>query len=284
MKTTRTLLTSALLAASTQAFSEGTSPWLPIPGQLSATVNYTEQSGDSVFIQGETEVPALLITGNTADEIERTNTTLTISYGLSDGLAIDAVVGYGEVDAGRDSEAGIIDTLLGLSWQITDEYMNLALPTITVRVGAIIGGDYEGVRLASLGNASDGADLSLLVGKSFSSWFALSAGVGVLEYFDGDVPTAYYYELTSHFTPLPGWYFSLGYSENKDDSDLDFLDSAGGYGHGDVLKVRTERKLLKASVGYGFGNHGLALLYNDLIDGRNTLNDSGLTLSYTYAF
>lgn len=277
----RVILVGALLTVSTQAFCEGTSPWLPIPGQLSASINYTDQEGDTAYI-GDNELDVDMITGGAAEDFERNTTTLTFNYGISDNFALDVTLGYGEVEAGAaDSDQGIIDTLVGISWRMTDEFMDPALPTMTLRAGAIINGDYDGGRLAALGRDANGLELSFLIGKSLSSWFALSAEVGVQER-DNDVPTAYFYEVSTHFTPAPGWNLSLGYAEKEFDDDLDIGDP--GFTPDQFQEVGEERSLLKASVGYGFGNHGVALLYNDLLDGRNTVNDSALSLSYTFAF
>ena len=54
----RTLLVTSVLALPLVAVAEGSSPWLPIPGQLSLTLYQTEQSGNSAYI-GTANVPGI---------------------------------------------------------------------------------------------------------------------------------------------------------------------------------------------------------------------------------
>lgn len=274
---------SALLLAGVSAnvLAEGTSPWLPIPGQLSVSVGYADQSGDSAYI-GTQELDIDQITGGGADEFERETSTIALSYGLSDSLALDAVVSYAEVDSGRaDSDRGLGDSLLGLSWRVSDEYVQTQLPTITLRVGAILKGAYNGARLASIGKDANALEFAAIIGKSFTPWLSLSAQAGVQDY-DDDVPTYYFYELGAHFTPAPGWSIGLGYAEKEGDTDLDIGEP--GFSPARFQEVAEERSMVKASVGYGFGNQGIALLFSQVVDGRNTVEDDSLGFSYTYAF
>ncbi len=276
-------LAGALILAgvSGSAFAEGTSPWLPIPGQLAVSFGFSDQSGDSAYI-GTDELDIDQITGGGADEFERQTSTVSFSYGITDSLAFDAVLAYAEVDSGRaDSDKGLGDSLLGLSWRITDEYVQTDLPTITLRVGVIVNGDYDGARLASIGKDANAVEFAAIVGKSITPWLSLSAQAGVQDY-DDDVPTYYFYELGAHFTPAPGWSIGLGYAEKEGDTDLDIGEP--GFSPARFQEVAEERSMVKASVGYGFGNQGIALLYNQVVDGRNTVEDDSIGLSYTYAF
>lgn len=271
----------ALIGLSSTTVAEGTSPWLPIPGQLSVSIGFADQSGDSAYI-GTNELDIDQITGGAADEFERETTTAAISYGISDNLAFDAIIAYSEVDSGRaDSDRGIGDTQLGLSWRVADEYIQTHLPTITLRAGAIIKGSYDGARLASIGKDANAAELAVILGKTVTPWLSLSAQAGVQDYQD-DVPTYYFYELGAHFTPAPGWSLGLGYAEKEGDTNLDI--GGPGFTPARFQEVAEERSIVKASVGYGFGNQGIALLYNQVVDGRNTVEDDSIGFSYTYAF
>ncbi|GAB1255587.1 hypothetical protein NBRC116494_00890 [Aurantivibrio plasticivorans] len=281
MKSLHIVLAGVLISSSSFVTAEGTSPWLPIPGQFSSSINYSLQSGDSAYI-GDQELDVELITGSGASEFERASTTLSFSYGINDFLALDATIGYGDVEVGNaDEDSGLTDTTIGLSWRVTDEYFNPGFPTTTLRLGAIINGDYDGARLAAVGKDANGAEFSILLGKSFTNWFSVSAELGVQER-DNDVPTATYYAISTLFYPAPGWSLGLGYSDKTFDSNLDI--AGPGFSPDRFQEVAEERSLVKASVGYGFGNHGFALLYNNLVDGRNTVNDDAITLSYTLAF
>lgn len=147
----QTLLAAATLIMPLAALAEGDSPWLPIPGQVSLSVNHTEQSGDSAYI-GSTRLPLSAITGGGASKYRRSATQLRLGYGLSDAVSLDATLGYGKVRVGAaDNSSGRLDSILGVNWRVLDEFERPGLPTLTLRGAAIIKGGYDGARLAALG-------------------------------------------------------------------------------------------------------------------------------------
>ena len=186
-----------LLAMPTLSMAENTSPWLPIPGEASITLNYTQQQGDDAYI-GDQKISASDITGGAASSFDRNDAAVLFSYGISDNLALDALIGYGEVEAGSaDQDSGFTDSTIGLSWRVIDEFATADnVPTITFRGAVIIKGDYDGDRLAALGKAENGLQASAIIGKQLNDQFGLSAvddlpglkelkGAGLL---DGTVP------------------------------------------------------------------------------------------------
>ena len=149
----QTLLAAATLILPLAAVAENDSPWLPIPGQVSLSVDHTEQSGDSAYIAG-TRLPLSAITGGGASKYRRAATQLRLGYGLSDAVSLDATLGYGKVRVGAaDNSSGRLDSILGVNWRVLDEFERPGLPTLTLRGAAIIKGGYDGARLAALGNA-----------------------------------------------------------------------------------------------------------------------------------
>ena len=80
---THHLIAALALCAPLAALAEGDSPWLPIPGQLSLSVNLTQQSGDSAYI-GSADVPITGVTGGGASKFRRSSTQVRLGYGLSD--------------------------------------------------------------------------------------------------------------------------------------------------------------------------------------------------------
>lgn len=282
MKTCLLISSVAFATASMTALAESTSPWLPIPGQLSLTLNYTQQSGDSSYIN-QTDVPVIEITGGEAEEFERTTTSLIINYGISDSVALDAVIGYGEVDAGVSSnDSDRSDAIIGLSWRIVDEDFSI-LPTITTRVGAIIGGDYAVDQLASIGDGQNGLDVSILLGQNITNTFAINAEIGH-QTRDGNIPDATYYGVNLSLYVLDKIGLNIGYSVNEYGGELDL--AGPGFTPARFQEVRAERSLAKAGINYSFANnHGIAVNYATIVDGRNTIKDDSIVgVSYTYAF
>ena len=279
----RTLVISTLAALPLAAFAESDSPWLPIPGQASLSVNHTEQSGDNAYI-GDTLLPLSAITGGGASKYKRSTTSLRVDYGLSDAVSLDAALGYGKVKVGAaDNDSGQTDSTLGLRWRVLDEFENPALPTLTLRGAAIIKGSYEGARLASLGKGANGFEAAVVLGKQLTPAFALWGEVGAQKRAD-DVPGAIFVELGARYRFAPKWSASLGYSDKKFRGGLDI--GGAGFSPARFQQVREERGVVKLGVGFAVaGNQGIALNLAKTTSGRNTVKDDQVVgLSYTYAF
>ena len=279
----RHLLLSTLVTLPMVAFAEGDSPWLPIPGQFSLGLNHTEQSGDDAYI-GSKLMPLTAITGGAASKYKRATTTLRLDYGLSDALSLDATIGFAKVKVGAaDNDSGMTDSTLGLRWRVLDEYEDPALPTLTLRGAAILKGNYDGARLASVGKDANGFEVAIVVGKQITSTLALSGEVGVQNRSD-NVPNAVFYELAARYRFLPQWSASLGYTNKKFGGNLDI--GGAGFSPARFQQVREERGVVKAGVGYAFAsNQGVALNLAKTTSGRNTVkDDQAIGLSYTFAF
>ncbi len=281
---TRTALAAVLaLGLPLSALAEGDSPWLPIPGDLSISVNQTQQSGKSAYI-GSTELALTAITGGGADKYTRSTTQLRLGYGISDAMSVDATVGNGKVKVGRaDNDKGQTDSVIGLNWRVLDEFESPGVPTLTLRAAAIFKGSYDGGRLAALGNDANGVEIGVLLGKQLSPWFALWAEAGLQNRSD-NVPNASYYSLNGRFNVAPQWSLNLGVANKKYSGNLDI--GGPGFAPTRFQQVRAERTLVKGGVAWAFaGNQGLALNLAKVTSGRNTVKDDSVVgLSYTYAF
>lgn len=279
----KTLLIAAAMLAPAAALAESTSPWLPIPGQFSLGLNHTEQSGDSAYIGGM-KLPLSAITGGAASKYKRATTQVRFGYGISDSLAIDATLGYSKVRVGAaDNDKGVTDSVFGLSWRALDEYERPGLPTVTLRGAGLFKGDYDGGRLAAIGNDQNGFELSVLVGKEVIRGLALWAELGVQDR-SGGVPNAKFIEIGARYRFAPGWSANIGYSDKKYGGDLDI--GGPGFSPARFQEVRAERGVAKLGVGYAFaGNQGVALNLAKTQSGRNTVKDEQIVgLSYTFAF
>lgn len=277
------LLAVAALTLPLAALAENDSPWLPIPGQWTLSLNLTEQSGDGAYI-GTTLLPFTAITGGAASKYRRSTTTLRLGYGLSDAISLDATLGAGRVRVGAaDNDSGPSDSVLGVSWRVLDEFEQPGVPTLTLRAAAILNGSYDGARLAALGNDQNGFEVAVLLGKQITPALAVWAGLG-RQNRSGAVPSATYYDLGARYRFAPQWSASLGYSSKEYSGDLDI--GGAGFSPARFQEVRAERGLVKLGLGYAFaGNQGVALNFARVTSGRNTVKDDQIIgASYTVAF
>lgn len=279
----QTLLAAAAMALPLSALAEGDSPWLPIPGAFSFTLNQTEQSGKDAYI-GESKVPLSAITGGAASKYKRSTTNLRLGYGLSDAVSLDAVLGHGRVKVGAaDKDSGLTDSVLGINWRVLDEFERPGLPTLTLRGAAILKGNYDGARLAAVGNDQNGVEVAVILGKQITPSLALWAELGAQDR-SGSVPTAVFYEFGARYRFAPAWSASLGYSGKKYGGDLDI--GGPGFTPTRFQEVRAERGVAKLGVGFAFAaNQGVALNFARVVSGRNTVNDDQIIgFSYTLGF
>jgi hypothetical protein len=279
----RTLLAAAIITLPMTALAEGDSPWLPVPGDLAVTINHTQQSGDAAYI-GSTEVPLSTITGGAASKYERSTTTLRLGYGVSDSVSVDATLGYGKVKVGSaDKSSGQTDAIIGANWRVLDEFEKSGVPTVTLRAAAIINGNYDGARLAALGNDESGFELAALIGKQLTPTFGLWAEVGTQNR-SGAIPNATFYELGARYRFAPQWSASLGYTDKAYSGNLDI--GGPGFTPARFQEVKAERSIAKLGIGYAIsGNQGVSLNLARLVNGRNTVKDDQIVgISYTHAF
>jgi hypothetical protein len=267
----------------TAAHAAADSPWLPIPGQASLSLNHTQQTANDAYV-GSTQLPISGITGGAASKYERSATRLRVGYGLFDAVSLDATLGVGKVKVGAaDNDSGSLDTIVGVNWRVLDEYEQGGAPTITLRGAAIVKGSYDGAKLAALGNAQNGVEVALIIGKEVLPGLALWGEVGVLDH-SGAVPNATTVELGARYRFGGGFSASLGFAQEKYGGNLDI--GGPGFSPARFQEVRAERSLTKLGLGYAFaGNQGLALSFASTGKGRNTVKDKQIIgLGYTVGF
>lgn len=278
------IITATALTFPMLATAAGSSPYLPIPGEVALTINHTEQSGDEAYI-GDQELSFPAITGGAADEYERSTTTFLINYGLNDNVALDGQIGYSDVEVGRaDNDSGISDAMIGISWRIVDEFLTENSPTVTLHAAAIIKGSYDnGERLGAVGKDEGGFEVSVLLGKQITNSLSITGELGY-ENRTGNVPDAHFYSVNANYSLTDRWGLSAGYSFKEYNGSLDI--GGPGFTPARFQEVNEERELLKFGVGYAIsGNQGVSLNFATVVDGRNTVKDDEIIgVSYTYAF
>lgn len=168
-----TAASSALVAAIHVANAQ--TVWLVQPGTLVVTPSYSAQSFDEFYVgTAKMKLPA---------DLKQTSESARFDYGLTASLALDATIGYTEVKfsppGASFKRGGRDDAKLGLSYALLRE--SSELPAVTVRVGAIIAGNYSVPTTLPPINPGDGAsgfETSLSAGKALGEGFAVYGEVG----------------------------------------------------------------------------------------------------------
>lgn len=270
-------MTPSLVSAQSNA------PWLPIPGSGSIGVNYVNQTADSAYI-GDKQLPISGITGGGAQEYKRQSYGLKLVYGLADAVSLDASFGRGKVRVGAaDNSNGNTDSTIGVNWRVLDEYASRSVPTLTLRLAAIINGSYDGARLAALGKDSSGYELGATLGRQLGNSFRVWGGVG-LEKRSNDVPTATVFDINGAYSVTPNLSLSVGYTNKQFDGSLDI--GGPGFSPAAFQRVKEQRQTARLGASYALaGNQTIALNVGKVLNGRNTVKDDSIVgLGYSYGF
>jgi len=254
----------ALLLADVQAQF---SAYLPVAGRTEVTVSHTVVSFDS-FWAGTRRLDTRATLGSSGKD--QTTTLLTIERGLSARWAADLTVGHtrAKLDA-FPSDEGRADTVVGLRYQISDELesFNRTLPTLTLRLGGIIAGDYDEGLPFSAGDGASGADFSLLFGRSLNRWVTLLGDVGY-RWRDG-APEELLGSAGVAVT-CGQWVFSTAWRYEGSVSGLDIFGPGFGTAGG-FPQTKERNSTLQAGVGFPVGDQLYLQVYGALtLNGRNT--------------
>ncbi len=286
MKRTSVFSALALVAvgiAPSLVLAQSNSPWLPIPGGGSVGINYVNQSGDSAYI-GDKQLPISGITGGAAQEYKRQSYGLKLVYGVADAVSVDASIGRSEVRAGAaDNASGVTDSTIGVNWRVLDEFESRSLPTLTLRLAAIVNGSYDGARLAALGKDASGYELGATLGRQFGNAFRVWGGLS-LEKRSNNVPTATVFDLNGAYSVTPNLSLSVGYTNKKFDGSLDI--GGPSFSPAAFQRVKEQRETARVGASYAIaGNQTVAVNLGKVFGGRNTVKDSSiLGLGYSYGF
>lgn len=271
----------ALCAALGSRAFAAASPWLAEPGTGYASVSWVSQSADEFFL-AEQKMP----TPGGGEDLRQDTLWLLGNYAMSDNVGLDVQVGFasgefgGPTTADTDSFSGRADTSIGFTWRVVDEIVS-SVPSMAIRVGAIVAGDYETGHINSLGDGGDGTEASIIVGKFIGDRLGVSAEAGVRNRNNG-IPRNYFGNLAAIL--LVGKVsFGLDYRVVKSEPGLDI----GGVGFSPPRfpQVREERQLLGGQVLYNVSdNSSLGLFYVVVNDGRNTPASRAFGSSFTYSF
>jgi hypothetical protein len=271
----------AIIPAVSQA--QSVSPWLPIPGSGTVSLGYVDQSADSAYI-GDQKLPVSAITSGGASKYKRSTFGVNFNYGLSDSLSIDATVARGNVKVGAaDNSSGLTDTIIGLNWRVLDEYETRKAPTITLRLTAIINGDYDGAKLAALGKDASGIGLSAIIGRQFTSTLRAWGGVGY-ENRNNGVPDAISVDANIGYRVIPALDLTAGYASKQYDGKLDI--GGAGFTPAAFQQVKEQRQVAKLGASFAIAsNQTIGLGFAKVVSGRNTVKDDRIvSVNYSIGF
>ncbi len=343
----RNLLALTVASIPNFVFAEGDSPWMPVPGSFGIGVTYTDQVADTFYkTNAETtavdpsavkKVISTKYIGNgdqlnpNPDQQYRTTTEyLKVTWGITENFCVDALFGYSSSFARTgpnqpyqdplstnytnirpastpDSNKGVMDTMAGFKWRVIDEFAFSSIPTVTLRVNAIIKGSYDPQRLSALGKNSSGYEVAALFGKQFGADFSLAFEVGKqvrgealnkrsIVYASNpaipaenkfQIPSATFWEITGDWMFADEWSLYLARSNKTYESNGFDLGSKKYADYRPGFAALSEvRNIAKTGINWAFANnHGVALHLSKVLSGRNTLKDTRISsLSYDFTF
>jgi len=241
--------------------------WLPAPGRIDITPDYTFQTFDT-YQRGATSA-------KTANPVSQQTATVNLDIGISTTVAADVTLGYSDTyllaTAVPKSDTGMIDSLVGVRYRF--------LPTLALRVGAIIQGTYTRNFPFSVGDGASGVETSLLFGKTFGE-----SGAGTY----GD----FGYRHRNHAAP-DGIFGSAGVYKNVRRASLSLgyrhLQSLSGPNIGDPGFIFSQVKVVSNTMEFGVGIRGPHGQYYQFftaksVGGRNVGHKTIIGVATTFNF
>ncbi len=271
------LLTTIVFCASPSLVLAEGSPWLPGDGEFSVSADFITGSTDRFFIGDESM--------DLGGDLDGTFLWFNGAYGYDDRWAFDLRTGYArsEFETNQGPQEDIADTSIGVSYQFINQFAaDNGLPTVTVRAGYTLGGNYETATLDAIGDGASGLDLSLLVGKSLTDQFSVSADLTFRQR-DDDVADGVKYLISGFYsTPLPGLGLQLAAGGVRTDSNINI---EPGFDLDQLPQTDRDRDVLIAGANYGFENGvGLSVSYLALLNGTNVVDTDVTTFSISYSY
>jgi hypothetical protein len=265
--------------AASAVFAQGA--YLPEPGRVDAASFYSFQRTRDFYALGDTRFTL-------GDPLEQQTVRLDLDYGLAPGWAADLSVGWSTVSYdetqppflgvsllrdGRTRQSGLIDTRLGLRRTVLDEFasINEWTPTVAVRAGAIIEGDYDTGYITAPGDGSSGVELSLLAAKSLPATSTTLFGDLIWRGYGGAAPDAieasFGVSQRVRAVVLTGGVRHLHALDGGDILGPGFIRPDGSYAFPSVREINTS---LEAGLAVPLGPVTVALGFARTVKGENT--------------
>lgn len=177
------LCASSVLYGSENAPRKPFGEWVDLPAKQEFTVRAWYQESEAYHIWDGNRSHSVTVEKQGEDYgIDRTQGVIAMEYGITERWAADLNVGYGTVGtrsfnsaAGSESTTGLLDTTLGVRYQVVREGENVPswAPSVTFRAGAVLPGSYDREFPFAPGNRSAAIEPGLLF-KKHLGWTGFS--------------------------------------------------------------------------------------------------------------
>ncbi len=250
------------------------SPWLISPGTTSMQLSYVTQSADELYM-GETKRPL-------PNDLTQTTVWVDFAYGIADNMAIDARLGYSDFEySARQDENGTTDTLLGLTWRLRDEFVHDSGPSVALRMGVTLAGDYTAGKINSIGDGASGLEASLIVGKIITSKLSIAADAGY-RYRDSGVDNERFASVRGFYSLTNQLHTSVRYSVVRANGSLDINDPEFA---GNFTELAEDADIVELGLAYQFARgYQIGFGYGQVVDGRNTGINEIASISFGMTF
>lgn len=275
-------LVAALSVWANCALADG-SAWLPEPGSGYVSLSYVGQTADEYY-RAKSKRPT-----PRGESLSQGTVWLNGNYAFTDAWAADVQIGWARSDfvvgpmipTTMASFTGMVDSSIGLTWRLNDELAS-DFPSVALRGGAIIAGNYETGHINSLGDGADGYEVALIVGEFLGGSFGLSAEFGY-RFRSGATPD-------EAFTNISGvWLLSERLSASLDYRLVDAssgLDIGGpGFDPTRFPEVQEDSEMIAGRLYFAATDRlGLSFFHAAVVDGRNTPASAvyGAALNYSF--
>ncbi len=241
-------------------------PWLPSPGSTELTFSFTNQKADEFKPGADTaKLPASL---------KQDTLGVTLNYGISDSLALDANIGYANSKfiqvpglAPDGGLSGLTDSRLGLRFRLLDDLANDPV-TLTFGAAAILQGNYKTGALSAIGDGANALEISAALGKAITSNFNVYGVVGYRDR-EAPVPNETFFKVGANVNFTPQLFAGLDYQKVDARGGLDI--GGPGFSPSRFPEVQEDYSLTSVMLGYRFSrNFNAAIQYGDKKGQRNT--------------
>lgn len=264
------------------AFADG-SAWLNEPGSGYASVSVVSQVADEYY-RGKIKRST-----PRGEDLAQNTVWLTANYAFGDSWAVDAQVGWARsefvvgpmIPTPMENFSGIVDSSIGLTWRVNDELAS-ELPSVALRAGAIIAGDYDTGYINSLGDGGNGYELSIIVGEFVSNRVGLSAEFGYRSR-EAGIPDETFTNLTGVW--LLGEKLSLGLDYKLVDARSGLDIGGEGFDPTRFPEVEEDSELVAGRLYYNASEAlSFAVFHATVVGGRNAPASAvyGATISYSF--
>lgn len=267
----------------TCAFADG-SAWLNEPGSGYASISVVSQVADEYY-RGKVKRST-----PRGEDLAQNTVWLTANYAFGDSWAVDAQVGWARsefvvgpmIPTPMENFSGIVDSSVGLTWRVNDELAS-DFPSVALRAGAIIAGNYDTGYINSLGDGGDGYEFSIIVGEFVSNRVGLSAEFGYRSR-DAGIPDETFTNLTGVW--LLGEKLSLGLDYRLVDARSGLDIGGEGFEPTRFPEVEEDSEIVGGRLYYNASDSlSFAVFHATVVSGRNAPASAvyGATVSYSFS-